>query len=105
MLNLLNQKLKVYTTPNTNDEWGRMTFDEYKETKCRFVRTSKFFKNQQGDDLGITAKIQSKYLNYFIGQVVEYNQTKYVIVSINDWRGQNTAFGTLIYVKDYPTFE
>jgi len=29
MFNLLNQKLKVYTTPNTNDEYGRMTFDEY----------------------------------------------------------------------------
>lgn len=105
MINLLNQALRIYTTPNTNDEYGRMTFDDYIDVKCRFIRTSKFFKNQQGDDLNITAKIQSKYLKYFVGQVVEYDQVKYVIVSISDWRGSNTAFGTLIYVKDYPTFE
>lgn len=106
MEELLNQKCKIYNTPSTPDKYGKMTWGSFGTVNCRFVKTSKHYKNSQGNDVNISCKFQvsseSNLAN--IGTKIEYNGNSYVIVDYKEWvDGDGEVFGWLYYCDNYPS--
>lgn len=103
---LLNQTCKIYKTPSNPDKYGKITWGTFDVVGCRFVKTSKHYKNSQGEDVNISCKFQVAGDSTFaeIGTKIEYKNNFYKVIDYKEWvDGDGEVFGWLYYCDNYPT--
>lgn len=104
MEDLLNQEIKVYNTPGAPDPFGKQTWGGFETVPCRFVKTFRHYKDNQGNESAIRCKFQVSESRYEIGTKVEYLGKPYLLVECKDWVDEDgELFGSLLYCADYPS--
>jgi len=101
---LLNQSCRIYKTPGNPDKFGKVTWGGFDTVVCRFVKTFKHYKNNQGNDVGVTCKFQVADRSVDVGTKIEFESKSYLVVDCKEWRDEDgELFGCLCYCSDYPT--
>ena len=103
MEHLLNQTCTIFNTPSAPDDFGVVTWASSETTACRAVRTMKHHKDNQGNELEITLKLQISARTVDIGTKIDFESRSYLVSAIKDWRGYDgELFGSLLYLSNYP---
>lgn len=98
MYDLLNQQCTLFTNPSTPDHYGRMTWTTSEIVDCRFVRTTKWSKN----DVNITCKFQIADRAVKVADKIGFEGNFYIIEMIKDWRDNDIYYGCVAYCIDAP---
>lgn len=107
MKHLLRQTITVYTESGNPDVDGVQQLSVDKEIKCRHVRKRDYASTSSnisnGDDTRITDMFQIADEALNEGTIIDFEGSKYVVVSSEEWRGANSSqlFGSLIYATNY----
>jgi hypothetical protein len=103
MEHLLNQTCTIFNTPSAPDDFGVVTWASSETIACRAVRTMKHTKDNYGNELEITLKLQISQQTVDIGTKIDFESRSYLVSAIKDWRGYDgELFGSLLYLSNYP---
>jgi hypothetical protein len=104
MDHLLNQTCLIYKIPSTPGDFGEVTWGASESVACRSVRIMKHRRDNMGNELQISLKLQISQRTVDIGAKIDFESRPYMVVSTSDWRGYDgELFGTLLFLQNYPT--